>query len=133
MVRDPDGPVSAESEPAPPMLHRPADVPPPLSPLGESDAVATFRRVWSQRRAGASSLRAWAGRVSGRSDRHLLQTLADATDATAAHVDRMVDRLNAQEAVTSDVVGALGQEIVLLRAEVMELRRSLGALRETEQ
>jgi hypothetical protein len=57
--------------------------------------------------------------------------VADATEATAAHVDRMVDRLNAQEAVTGDVAGALGQEIALLRAEVMELRRSLGTLRET--
>jgi hypothetical protein len=60
-----------------------------------------------------------------------LRTLADATDATAAHVDGMVDRINAQEAVTGDVARALGQEIAVLRAEVMELRRSIGTLRET--
>ena len=131
MVRDPDDAVTTGSEPAPPMLRRPADAPPPLSRVGDSDAVAAFRRAWSQRKAGRSSLRAWAGRVSGRSDRHLLRTLADATDATAAHVDRMVDRLNAQEAVTGDVAGTLGREIALLRAEVMELRRSIGTLRET--
>jgi hypothetical protein len=130
MVRDPDDAVTAGSEPAPPMLGRPADAPPPLDRLGESEAVGTFRRTWSLQKTGGTSLRAWAGRVSGRSDRHLLRTVADATETTAAHVDRMVDRLNAQEAVTSDVAGALGQEIALLRAEVMELRRSLGTLRE---
>jgi uncharacterized protein YceH (UPF0502 family) len=60
-----------------------------------------------------------------------LRTLADATDATTAQVDRMADRINAQEAVTGDVAGALGQEIARLRAEVIELRRSIEALRET--
>ncbi len=115
------------------MLRRPADAPPPLGHVGAGDAVATFRRVWTQRAsAGRQSLRRWAGRVSGRSDRRLLGTLANATDAVAVHVDLVVDRLNAQEAVTGDVASALGQELALLRAEVMDLQRSISALRDVE-
>lgn len=63
------------------------------------------------------------GRVSGRSDRHLLFALAQATEAIATHCDLLADRLAAQEAVTADVTGAFGEEITRLRAEVLHLQR----------
>ena len=115
------------------MLRHPADAPPPAEHIGASEQVVLFRRVWSDRQIGSGrSLRGWAGRISGRSDRRLLLALASATEAMAAHCDLLVDRLTAQEAVTADVAGAFGQEIAQLRAEVAHLRRSLDALRDTE-
>ena len=76
-----------------------------------------------------STVRSWAGRVSGRSDRRLLLALASATDAVAAHCDLIVDRLTTQEAVTADVTGAFGEEIAQLRAEVLHLQRVVASLR----
>jgi len=114
------------------MLRQPADAPPPLAPAGATDGVRSFRRVWSDRNAATRSLRAWAGRVSGRSDRRLLVALAGATEALAVHCDQLVDRLTAQEAVTADVTDSFGQEITLLRAEVVHLQRSVDALRDTD-
>jgi hypothetical protein len=131
MVRDPHDAVAEGSARAPRMLHQPADAPAPLGPVGGIAAVASFRRVWTGRtEATPSSLRAWAGRISGRSDRRLLLALAAATEAMAAHCDLLVDRVTAQEAVTADVAAALGQEIVQLRAEVDHLQRSLVSLRD---
>jgi hypothetical protein len=131
MVRDPHDAVADGTERAPGMLRQPADAPPSLGHLGAGDALAAFRRVRSDRNSGATrTLRAWAGRVSGRSDRRLLVALADATDAVAAHCDVLVDRLNALEAVTADVSGTFGQEIAQLRAEVAHLQRSLATLRD---
>ncbi len=110
------------------MLRQPADAPPPLEHVGDSDLVASLRRVRSERDAGTTRpLRAWAGRVSGRSDRRLLLALAEATEAMVAHCDLLGDRLAAQEAVTADVAGAFGQEIALLRAEVLHLQRLVAA------
>jgi hypothetical protein len=115
------------------MLRRPADAPPPLGPASGTEGVSTFRRVWSEKNAGATgSIRAWAGRVSGRSDRRLLLALAGATEALAVHCDLLVERLTAQEAVTADVASSFGQEIVQLRAEVDRLQRSVDALRSNE-
>jgi hypothetical protein len=132
MVRDPHDAVADEPEPAPRMLHQPADAPPPLGHVGNSGAVTSFRRVWSDSNAGTGrSFRAWAGRVSGRSDRRLLLALATATEAVAAQCDLLVDRLTAQEAVTADVAGAFGQEIAQLRAEVLHLQRQVASLRDT--
>ena len=92
--------------------------------------MASFRRARSERNAGATrSLRGWAGRVSGRSDRRLLLAVATATDSVASHCDLLVDRLNAQEAVTADVGSTFGEEIARLRAEVASLQRGLAALR----
>ena len=131
MVRDPHDAVAEGSARAPGMLRQPADAPPPLGPVGGIDAVASFRRVWASRRvATPASLRAWAGRISGRSDRRLLVALAAATEAMAAHCDLLIDRVTAQEAVTADVAAALGQEIVQLRAEVVHLQRNLVSLRD---
>lgn len=131
MVRDPHDAIGDGTEHAPGMLRQPADAPPPVGHVGANDAVTSLRRVRSERNAGATrSLRAWAGRVSGRADRRLLVALADATDAVAAHCDLLVDRLNEQEAVTADVGSTFGQEIAQLRAEVAHLQRSLTSLRD---
>ena len=89
--------------------------------------MVTLRRVRSDSGGTTRSLRAWAGRVSGRADRRLLLALADATEAMVAQCDLLCDRLAAQEAVTADVVGAFGQEIALLRAEVEHLQHQVAS------
>jgi hypothetical protein len=89
--------------------------------------MTAFRRVWSNRQTRARSLRGWAARVSGRSDRQLLLALAAATEALTLHCDLLLERITSQEAVTAEVAGAFGQEIAQLRAEVAHLRRSLTA------
>lgn len=127
MVRDPDDAVAEGSPPH--LLRQPADAPPPLDHIGDDEALRTLRRVWPSRDAeGRRSLRAWAGRVSGRSDRRLLLALANATATLSTHCDLLVDRLTAQEAVTADVTGAFGQEITQLRAEVLHLQRQVASL-----
>ena len=133
MARDARDALTDESAPAPRMLRRPADSPPPLGPASGTEGVSTFRRVWSDRNAGTTrSIRAWAGRVSGRSDRRLLLALAGATEAMALHCDLLVERLTAQEVVTADVASTFGPEIVQLRAEVERLQRSVDALRRND-
>jgi hypothetical protein len=127
MVRDPQDAVADGPERAPRMLRQPADAPPPPGHVGDSAPVLAFRHVWSGRNArSGGSLRAWAGRVSGRSDRRLLLALAESTEVLAARCDLLVDRLAAQEAVTADVAGALGQDLTLLRAEVLHLQRQMA-------
>jgi hypothetical protein len=130
MVRDAHNALTDET--APRMLRQPADAPPPLGPVSATDGVATFRRVLADRNATPASLRGWAGRVSGRSDRHLVMALAGATEAIATHCDQLVARLAVQEAVTADVASSFGQEIAQLRAEVVRLQRSVDALRRSE-
>jgi hypothetical protein len=89
-----------------------------------------FRRVWSDRNVATQrSLRSWAGRISGRADRRLLVALVGATEAIITHCDLLADRLAAQEAVTEDVAGSFGQEIVQLRAEVLHLQAQVTSLR----
>jgi hypothetical protein len=126
MVRDPHDAVADEAERAPRMLRRPADAPPPLGHVGSVDAVASFRRVVADRGAAPRSLRAWAGRVSGRADGRLLLAQADATEAVVAHCDLLIDRLTALEAVTADTAAAFGPEITRLRAEVVHLQGQLA-------
>jgi uncharacterized protein YceH (UPF0502 family) len=130
MVRDAHDAVESESDRAPRMLHQPADAPTPLGHVGETEAVRSLRRIRSDRKATKRSFRSWAGRVSGRADRRLLLALTDAMEATAMQCDLLADRLAAQEAVTADVAGALGQEVTQLRAEVAHLQRSLDTLRD---
>jgi hypothetical protein len=109
-------------------LRQPADAAPPIGHVADVPALQTFRAVWAGRTAAPvasmrSSLRAWAGRVSGRTDRHLLFALARATDALATQCDLLGDRLAAQGAVTADLGDALGGDLTQLRAEVLQLRR----------
>jgi hypothetical protein len=106
------------------MLHQPTDAPPPLAPVATSAAMQSFRRTASSwNSAPTRSLRRWAGRVSGRSDRRLLRALAEATDAIAAQCDLLADRIEARDSVSADVADALGEEVTRLRAEVLHLQR----------
>jgi hypothetical protein len=108
------------------MLRQPADAPAPLGRVGDTESLLTVRRVRANWQAPAHrSLRSWAGRVSGRSDRRLLRALADATDALADHCDLLADRLSRQEAVSADVSATLGEEVSRLRAEVLHLQSLL--------
>jgi hypothetical protein len=116
------------------MLRQPADAAPPLGRPSDAGGILSFRRTLSDWNAASStrSLRAWAGRVSGRSDRRLLLALAGATEALVASCDQLVDRLTTQETVTADIADSFGREIVLLRAEVVQLQRSVDERRGTE-
>jgi hypothetical protein len=124
MARDPHDALSAEPAPAPRVLARPADAPPPLAPVGDGDPVQTFRRFWSARLQRATSPRGWLGRVSGRTDRSLLLAMAAATDALVAQCDLITERLAALESLTANVTDTFGEEVTLLRAEVLHLRRT---------
>jgi hypothetical protein len=128
MVRNPHDPIASEPDDAPHMLQQPSETPPPLGRLGDVDSVRSFRQEWvSQRSTHTLSpwrrLRAWAGRISGRTDRRLLFAIAQATDAVAAHCDLIADRLGSQEIITGDVTRTFGEEISQLRSEVLHLQR----------
>jgi hypothetical protein len=128
MVRDRHDAVADESERAPRALRQPADASPPLRPLSVTDAVASFRRVWAGRKATTRwSLRAWAGRITGRSDRRLLSALAEATDAIATQCDLLADRIAARDTVGADIADSFGEEVTRLRAEVLHLQRLSAA------
>jgi hypothetical protein len=124
MVRDAHDAVADDPGGPPRILRQPADAPPPLGQVGSSAALMSFRGVWTSWHAPAArSLRAWAGRVSGRSDRRLLGALAEATDAIATQCDLLTDRLTAREAVSADVAESFGEEVARLRAELAHLQR----------
>jgi hypothetical protein len=128
MVRDRHDAVAEGSERAPRTLRQPADAPPPLEHVSDTDAVTSFRRVWAGRRATTRwSLRTWAGRVSGRSDRRLLHALAEATDAIATQCDLLADRIAARDTVSADIADSFGEEVTRLRSEVLHLQRLSAA------
>jgi hypothetical protein len=129
MVLDPHRAVADDPDGAPRMLGRPSDPPPALGHMGDDESLRSLRALMEARRTRRpASLRAWAARVSGRSDRRLLDAVAHGTAAVATHCDLLVDRLAAQEAVTADVAGAFGEEITRLRAEVIHLQRLVTSL-----
>jgi hypothetical protein len=110
------------------MLRQPADPPPPLGHVGTTEVVQSFQRAWSNSKATPRrSLRAWAGRISGRADRHLLHALAETTNAMVMQCDLLADRISAREAVSAEVADALGEELALLRGEVSHLHRLVGS------
>jgi hypothetical protein len=130
MALDPHDAVVGDQGDAPRTLHQPTDAPPPIGHVRDDEALRSLRRVRESRRevtprstSLVGTVRAWAGRVSGRSDRRLLFALAQATEAIAAHCDLLADRLASQETITADVTGAYGEEITQLRAEVRHLQR----------
>lgn len=115
------------------MLQRPADAPPPLPLLAESDAVQQLRAALASLAArdaiGALPvrIRALVGRVTGRRDRYVLQGVVRATGAIADRCDELATRLNAQEALTADVTRLYGEELARLRAEVLHLQRTIDS------
>jgi hypothetical protein len=142
MVFDPQGPVDERrnmpvSEPPPRMFSRPAEQAPLLPKLADDERVRSFRAEWSvqleqRRSARRGSLRTharyWAGRVTGRADRRLLFAVAGATASMSRHVDELSDRLTARESLGAEVIATLGEEITLLRTEVMRLQNRVTAL-----
>jgi hypothetical protein len=131
MVRDAQDAVGDEFQPAPRMLRQPADAAPPLGHVATSAPLVSLRRVRSDQLNGARrSLRGWAGRISGRSDRRLLLALVESTEAITTQLDLLTDRLMSQEAMTADITDAFGQELARLRAELTHVRRSVAAPRE---
>jgi len=140
MVRDaqrqvaepPDSSTLFEREPR--MFHRPVEPPPELGHATELEALHSLRvEVAAQLdRARSKSFRVrartWAGRISGRADRRMAFALARADDALAAHCDAIVDRLNTQQYLYGEVTSVLGEELALLRAEVIHLRRQVADL-----
>jgi hypothetical protein len=128
MVRDRHDAVAKGSERAPRTLRQPAEASPPLEHLSVTDAVVSLRRVRESRRAtNRWSLRAWVGRVSGRSDRRLLHALSEATDAIATQCDLLADRIAARDTVSADVTDSFGEEVTRLRSEVLHLQRLSAA------
>jgi len=133
MVLDPHHAVAGDPGQAPRTLRQPSDAPPPPGHVRDADALQSLSALWESRRAAGRAaspgraLRAWVGRVSGRSDRHLLFALAQATEAIAAHCDLLADRLAALESVSADVTGAFGEELTRLRAEVLHLQRLVSS------
>jgi hypothetical protein len=128
MVRDAQDAVGDEFEPAPRMLRQPADAAPALGHVATSAPLVSLRRARSDQESSARrSLRGWAARISGRSDRRLLLALVESTEAMATQLDLLTDRLMSQEAMTADVTDAFGQELARLRAEVAHVRRSVAA------
>jgi hypothetical protein len=115
---------------APRMLRQPVDLPAPPEFARDLESVRVLRQAWQHQlemsgRSLLRSPRAWAGRITGRSDRHLNLALASALDALASHCDHLVDRLASQDARTADIAGAFGEEITRLRAQVMHLQGNL--------
>ena len=133
VVLDHHSELAGEPDDAPRGLIHPADVGPQLEHVGGSEPLQSFRSAWAtfaergRSTRLASRLRAWAGRVTGRSDRYLLSTVARATDAVATQSDALTDRLVSLEAIVADVTATFGPELAQLRAEVQHLRRLVGS------
>lgn len=130
MVLDRHGALAGEPGQAPHALRQPADAPPPLAPLADGEGLSRLRAARAtlaerDQATGLRMLRAKAARVTGRTDRYLLQAVLAATDEIANRCDALADRLAAQEAVTADVTRVFGEELARLRAEVLHLKRAV--------
>jgi len=134
MVRDPDqgepDPVlsAPPMDAAPSMVGQPLDALSPLERVSDLDGVRALRRERTARLHADSPgqvrtrARSWAGRVSGRADRRLLQAVAEAVDALAVHSDALVDRVNLQLGRENEISASFLEEVSRLRAEVIHLR-----------
>jgi len=114
----------------PVMLNQPSDAPPALGPASAAVEIQIFRQAWRYRHDNrpstvAQAIRGWLARQSGRSDRHLLESMAHAVEALTAHCDRLSEHLAVQEAVTEEISASYGDEITRLRAQVLHLQRLL--------
>ena len=119
------------------MLSRPAEAPPPLDRLSDSEPVRKFQEEFTTR-SGADrprdidpwrvSLRRLVGRISGRANRRRVLVLAAATEALVARCDALADRLSALESLTGEITDTFGAELAHLRAEVAHLRTQATSL-----
>jgi hypothetical protein len=131
LARDGEEPLMNDED-APGMISRPADLPSPLPHTYDLPAVLVLGQVLASRetppaRALRPRLRSWASHVSGRADRRLLHALAAAHQSLTDHCDLLVDRLSAQETLTSEVARVYGEELARLRAEVAHLSHVASA------
>ena len=119
------------------MLRRPADASPPLPLLSDGDGVRQLRAALASLAARDASgtvperVRAWAGRVTGRRNRYVLEAVARATVEIADRCDALSTRLNEQESLTAEVARSFGEELARLRAEVLHLQSTIDSSRTT--
>lgn len=131
MVLDHHGVVAGESDEAPQMLRQPSDVPPPLPPLADGDAVRQLRAALTSLAARdatgspAGRARAWLGRITGRRNRYLLEAVVRATGEIADRCDALTTRLREQESLTADMARSYGEDLARLRAEVLHLQSTV--------
>jgi hypothetical protein len=129
VVLDRHAGLAGNPDEAPQALAQPADAPPPLPALADGEAIGRLRaaRASLAARDDAAGLavrvRAWAGRVTGRTDRYVLEAVVRATDEVVGRCDALAARLASQEKVTADVTHTFGEELARLRAEVLHLQR----------
>jgi hypothetical protein len=139
-MTDGTGPTDGLDHP-PRMLRQPAEPLPELGRIADSEPVRTLRRELSSRREHPDArrsrpvrarARAWAGRVTGRADRRLLDAIAGATEVLVRQCDLIIDRLETQEHQISDITQALGEDITHLRAEVLHVRGLVASVEHHE-
>jgi hypothetical protein len=115
------------------MLRRPADAHPSLPLLADGDAVRQLRAAMASLAARDTTgsllehVRAWVGRVTGRSNRYVLEAVVLAIGEIADRCDELTIRLNEQEALTVDVARTFGEELARLRAEVLHLESTIDS------
>jgi hypothetical protein len=129
---------------APPkLLSRPADAPPALAPLRDSDTIRSLHADWA-RLHGAPAAPATpatpagpAGQFQrvfrkvrrnlpfGSADRALIGALVRGVDLIAARCDEIADRLATTETITAEVTDSFGRDITHVRADLMTLRATL--------
>jgi hypothetical protein len=132
MATEPHGELAP---PAPPkMFGRPADAPPPLEHVRDTDAIRALHQGWADRsRIPPGPVTQWQRAYRklrrslpfGPSDRELLGALIRAVDLVAARCDELADRLAATESLSENVSLSFGQDITHLRADLMTLRNSM--------
>ncbi len=138
MVFDSGRPVAGDVEPVPTpepphMISRPADAPPGIDRLSDSEVVRSFRAESAAQQAPRRGVpvrarfRRWAGRISGRADRRFMFAVAGATDVLIERCDSIADRLERQETLLAEVAESYGSELARLRAEVGHLRAAVPA------
>jgi hypothetical protein len=115
-----------EFAPTPKLLRRPADAPPPLPPVHDTDTIRTLHLGWAQSFGGDDS--GVLGRLrrlvwSKKADRELLGALIRAVDVLAVRCDELADQLATMAGVTDDVTAAFGEDLTHLRAELIAARR----------
>lgn len=114
----------------PRMFTRPSESGPALEPIRSGTHVTNLHANWARvARLGVDASTSWSGRlraktlsgidrIRGRTDHELIGELIRAVDAVAARCDEMAARLAQQEAVTSEMAEAFGQELTRLTAAV---------------